>query len=543
MFGTCCNYVALRLLGVSKHDHTACKAQQWIHAHGGAVSVPSWGKFWLAIIGCYDWDGMLPIPVEAWLLPYFLPIHPGRFWCHTRMVYLPMSYLYATRFTYQPTSHDDVVHDLRAELYTTEYSQIDWQAQRWNIHSIDQYVKLASIGKSVWWLLCLYERWHSTTMRRAALRRVLQIVHDEDDNTNSLDIGPVNKAMNMLVVYHADGPNSDRFRQHIDKVKDFLWMTGRRGMLMNGTNGVQLWDTAFICQAALEARQVEKREFRISISRALDWLGRCQIRTNAPFGRYRGASNGAWPFSNRHQGYTVSDCTAEGLKAVLLLQNAGIKPTGSKEPMTLSPDRLCAAVDILLAMQNNDGGYASYEKARGPSWLEWFNTADVFGNIMIEYSYVECTTAVVLALTAFIKYGPRPSYRVDEIRKVCQRATHWIKKAQHPNGGWYGSWGVCFTYATWFAVEALAAEAPILSGKSMSKPMDIPEIQKACAFLVKTQRADGGWGESYHSCEIREYVPHDDAQVVNTAWAVMALMRAQYPDDSVITRGIQVRSR
>lgn len=26
------------------------------------------------------------------LLPYFLPFHPGRFWCQCRIVFLPMSY-------------------------------------------------------------------------------------------------------------------------------------------------------------------------------------------------------------------------------------------------------------------------------------------------------------------------------------------------------------------------------------------------------------------------------------------------------------------
>jgi lanosterol synthase len=36
---------------------------------------------------------------------------------------------------------------------------------------------------------------------------------------------------------------------------------------------------------------------------------------------YRHLSKGAWPFSTKDQSYTVSDCTAEGLKAVLLLQN------------------------------------------------------------------------------------------------------------------------------------------------------------------------------------------------------------------------------
>ena len=33
-------------------------------------------------------------------------------------------------------------------------------------------------------------------------------------------------------------------------------------------------------------------------------------------------------------------------------------------------------------MQNSDGGYASYELVRGPSWLEWLNPAEVFGRFI-----------------------------------------------------------------------------------------------------------------------------------------------------------------
>lgn len=47
---------------------------------------------------------MNPITPEMWLLPYSAWTgigwaHPGRYWCHCRMVYLPMSYLYGIRAT------------------------------------------------------------------------------------------------------------------------------------------------------------------------------------------------------------------------------------------------------------------------------------------------------------------------------------------------------------------------------------------------------------------------------------------------------------
>jgi hypothetical protein len=43
------------------------------------------------VLGVYDWMGMNPLTPEMWLLPYSAWtgvgwVHPGRFWCHCRMV-------------------------------------------------------------------------------------------------------------------------------------------------------------------------------------------------------------------------------------------------------------------------------------------------------------------------------------------------------------------------------------------------------------------------------------------------------------------------
>lgn len=51
----------------------------------------------------------------------------------------------------------------------------------------------------------------------------------------------------------------------------------------------------------------------------------------------------------------------------------------SGAPQLVSERRLCDAVDILLSMQNPNGGFASYELVRAPQWLEYLNPAEVFG--------------------------------------------------------------------------------------------------------------------------------------------------------------------
>jgi squalene cyclase len=40
--------------------------------------------------------------------------------------------------------------------------------------------------------------------------------------------------------------------------------------------------------------------------------------------------------------------------------------------------------------------------------------------------------------------------------ECLKQSIQFVKRTQRLDGRWYGSWGVCFTYATWFALEALA---------------------------------------------------------------------------------------
>jgi hypothetical protein len=43
---------------------------------GGAVAIPSWGKFWLAVLNVYSWEGLNTLFPEMWYacpLPIALP--------------------------------------------------------------------------------------------------------------------------------------------------------------------------------------------------------------------------------------------------------------------------------------------------------------------------------------------------------------------------------------------------------------------------------------------------------------------------------------
>jgi len=231
-------------------------------------------------------------------------------------------------------------------------------------------------------------------------------------------------------------------------------------------------------------------------------------------------SKGGWPFSTSAHGWPISDCTAEGLKAVLgLMAMPEVKAKFGEFPVT----RLYDAVHVILTLQNNDGGWATYENNRGFGFYEWMNPSEVFGDIMIDYSYVECSCASMTALASFRRKFPE--HRAAEIEGALRRGGRFILSIQRPDGSWYGSWGVCFTYATWFGVEALMCAGLGASHRG---------VRRAVRWLLAQQNADGGWGESYRSCVDKAYDGSAEAcwadgasGVVQTSWALLALMAAE----------------
>ena len=444
-----------------------------------------------------------------------------------RQVFLPMSYIYSKRFVYPLTP---LTRQLREELYTQPFSSIKFAAHRNTISPTDDYHPKTLVLRLIFWFLV--NIWipylRPRSLKQHAEAWTFDLISREDENTDFANLGPVNSPMNLLACYLQDGPESYSVQRHRERLPDFLWMKAE-GMLMNGTNGVQTWDTSFLIQAVYEAGLATDPEWKPMLVKALEFIDDQQIRENCREQGvcYRQQRKGAWAFSTREQGYTVSDCTSEALKAILMLQSL------PSYPKLVSDERMRDAIDTLLTMQNaHSGGFSSYEPQRGSEYLEYLNAAEVFGRIMVEYDYPECTTAVVTALRLF-STTQDIEYRKDDIRWALERALKYIRNAQRPDGSWYGSWGICFTYAGMFALESLASVGETYTSSA--------RVRRACNFFFSKQNPDGGWGESYKSCETGEYVPHPDgSQVVQTCWALIALMEASCTNREKIQRGVKL---
>jgi len=510
LFVTTLVYIASRLLGMDKDDAFLRPARQFIRSQGGVVALPTWGKFWLAMLNLYDWRGVNPLLPEVWSLPSWIPLHPANLYCHTRLIYLAMAAIYGCKFQ-APLMF--LTRELRTELYLDAYGTVDFGAARHTLRAADVFSAPHPALRAFYRLGAAYDRWHLVGPRQRVLAQMLEHIRFELRATDYMCLSPVSGLLNMIALW-LHNPTDTDLRQAIDRMEVWMWQDEQQGLRVAGALS-STWDTALAIQALQAARP--HTEVAAPLGGAQRFLASQQIRTPLPNAQrfHRRDPQGGFCFARVGHGWPVSDCTAEALLALL-----------EATPSTTSLDDLTQAVRFILRCQNHDGGFGSYERRRIAATLEWLNPAEMFGDSMTEHSYVECTASCLAALSAFHRLCPGVLGR--EINTALARAAVWLRHQQRPDGSWPGVWGIHFLYGTLFGVRGLlAAGAP---------PHD-PAIRKACSQLVRWQRPDGGWGEHFQGCLQGHYVEHHDSQVVQTAWAMLTLLEAHAPAWDTIERG------
>jgi lanosterol synthase len=502
LFSTVLAYVALRLLGEQRHEPLITLTRGWIQARpGAALGTPAWGKFWLALLGLYEYEGLPPIPPEAFLSPRFIPLHPDRFFCITRQITVVMSRLYGQKFQF-PLG--DIAADLRIELYDRPYRSIDFAAFR--RHSPDAVIAPPSLSRLAERLLGLYERHPVLRLRRKALDYTLSRVREEVVASQGHGASPMSALLDAVAL--AAAGDKDTAAAVLDAQRAWMWQD-ECGLRLAGFTSAS-WDTTFALHALKEASEsVEVR----SIEPGRRWLRAAQLRAELADGTNtaRDFIRGGWCFSEGTHRLPVSDCTAEALSALL----------------PYAPEPESEAIAFILARQNRDGGFGAFERRRGPDLLEKLNPSDLQLDCTVEKSYTECTASCIVALTRY--RACRPHLAGPAIDRGVNRALGWLRTQQRADGSYEGFWGINFTYGTFFALEAFA--------EAGTHPSD-PAISRAAHWLITHQKPDGGWGEHYSSLRKREYVEHNQSQSAMTAWALLALMRALPADHPAVTRGI-----
>ncbi|KAI8623683.1 squalene-hopene-cyclase, partial [Xylariaceae sp. FL1651] len=533
VFGTAINYVMLRLLGLEPAHPICKKARDLLASMGGVLGIPTWGRFWLCVLNLYNWDGIVPLPSEVLLTPYGFPLNPANWWMPIRNIYMGMCYLYGHRFQ---AREDDLIRAIRDEIYVQKpYSEItNWLALRPYVNTTDLVKPKSSVQSVMVSALSFWERWGKSSafggLRARGLDEALFQVEADVHSTGYCSYSPAYWAVDIIVLRHAHGPGSHWVHGMAPHFGDGLWMC-REGLAASGTDGNAIWETSLSVQAICTSVELstdnEPRYADIeALNAALGLLKDSQLLHN-PIGihrTHRHPTKGGWPYSTRMQGYIVSDATAETILAILHSHRV---PSLSKR---IPIERLQLAVDSLIGLESGKSGFGAYEQVRGWEFLEFCNITDTYENCMIERRYAETTGSVLMALSEFT--AEQPGYRHDDIHRCINGGAAYLMRSQYPHGGWIGTWGVCFTFATMWALQGLAC-----AGYTEENS---PAVKKACAFLLRHQSPhDGGWGEALESYRAKDYVAEPEgSQVPNTAYAIIGLLAAQCTNRAAIDQGV-----
>ena len=520
VFFTALAYVSLRLLGMAAETPMLVKARQWLHAQpGGVKSIPTWGKFWLAMLDLYSYEGLNSIPPELFLLPEWLPFHPRRYYCHTRQIYLGIAFLYGMRF--RAPLPESMRNALRHELYQEPYADIDFPSLRHVIAPGDVLVPISPLLRLVYDLLRAYEQHHAATLRRKALDRCFERILYEQRTTRYQGISPVSSLLNCLAIFARDPEHPDLLPS-IEGIEAWRWEDEDEGIRYVGAHS-NTWDTAFVLQALAEAPAPVAGTDE-AIEKAHHFLRGAQLTEELPDYQtaWRDPALGGWCFSDGQHRWPVSDCTAEALSALLTLSDHANPDVEAR----FGRERLRQAVTFILSRQNADGGFGTYERRRAGRLLEMINPSEMFGQCMTELSYIECAASSLAALAHYRKHHPDlPGGQIDQ---ATHKAVAFLRRSQREDGSYPGFWGINYTYAIFHVTKGLRTAGVATTD---------PALQSAAGWLIQKQHPDGGWGEHYSGCLEGRYIPHAQSQVVMTSWALLALLELLPSENESIQRG------
>ncbi len=491
-------YFALKLMGEDPEAEHMVRARRVILDHGGAENCNSFSNFFLACLGQISWNALPEIPPEIIFLPKWSYFHLSKVSAWTRTMIMPLSIVSAL----QPTRR------LPPELGIDEL----FLDQRIRHCLVNQ--RTGSRGWSLFFmsldrLLKLVRRLGALPLRRLAVGRAEQWILERaghgDVCTDGL--GAIFPPMVYIqIVFDALGYRRDHpMVRRAETELDALFIEEADAIRIQPCFS-PVWDTGIAVYALGEQPRPDDRP---AVSRAARWLldRECRSRGDWTNNVRRPVEGGAWWFEYANGWYPDVDDTAI---VTMALQRAG-------DSESLAASRRGAR--WLLAMQNNDGGWAAFDRTRDRKILEHIPFAD--HNAMQDPSCPDITGRVLEALAALGYSNGHPAVR---------HAIEFIRTRQHTEGGWFGRWGVNYIYGTWQAIVGVTR-----CGEDPTQEW----IQRAGRWTKSIQKPDGSFGESANSYEDISLRGRGPSTASQTAWGAMVLQAVYGPNDPGVRRAIE----
>lgn len=488
-------YYALKLTGESPDAPHMQRAREAILAVGGAARANVFTRIALALFGQIPWRGVPFTPVEVMLFPSWFPFHLSKVAYWSRTVMVPLLILCSVK----PKARNPRKIDVRELFVTAPEEETDYFPVRSPLNRV--FLALDAAGRRI-------EPFIPKGLRRYAIRRAeawFTARLNGEGGLGAIFPAMINayEAMDCLG-YPADHPYRRIARDAIERL---LVVREHEAYCQPCVSPV--WDSVL---ASLSLQEVGDAQADAAVGRALDWLAGCQLLDEP--GDWRESHptlpGGGWAFQFRNDYYPDLDDTGA----------VGWAMDRSAE--SRFQDCIDRAAIWVAGMQSSNGGFAAFDADNTHYYLNEIPFADHGALLDPPTADVSARCAILLSCAGR-----------DESRFVEQRdaAVRYLRSEQEPDGAWFGRWGTNYIYGTWSVLAALE-----VCGVSAEDPA----VRRAVAWLKRTQREDGSWGEtnqSYFDEGLRGQA--DAGNSFQTAWALLGLMAGGETRSPEVCNGIE----
>jgi squalene-hopene/tetraprenyl-beta-curcumene cyclase len=488
--GTVKAYFALKLMGDEAEAPHMRRAREVVRRLGGAERCNSFSNFYLAALGQISYDVCPSIPPEIVYLPRWMYFNLYAVSAWTRTMILPLAIVSTLRPVRQVPPERGI-----AELFTG--SEFSLGKLRGMPNSWREAFLLIDLA------LKQYHKLPFQHTRQEAIRAAEQWLLERTEGSDGL--GAIFPPMvYILIVFKALGYPEDhpKVLEAHQQLRDLFIREGDTIRIQPCHSPV--WDTGLALHALAESGLKPETDAARGATR---WLLEKECRVAGDWARNCPnveASGWYFEFANPH--YPDVDDTA---MVTMALRRCG---------GPVARDAIRRGLQWLLAFQNDDGGWAAFDRTRERPILEHVPFAD--HNAMQDPSCPDIAGRVLECLGHCGFTATHP---------VARKAIEFIRNRQEPEGCWFGRWGVNYVYGTWQVLTGL---------KSIGERMDRHYVRRAADWLRSVQKPDGSFGESCDTYENPSLKGQGASTASQTAWGAMGLMVAAGPRDPAVEKAI-----